>query len=112
MKKSALGGDALDALLPMNPPKAKAAPLEVVRDVELEASAPAADAEPKRVGRPRGAGFGAGKGTRWRRSDGAEMRARSVHIPVELDQLLRRRAAEEDVPVGAVVIEALEKLLG
>jgi len=51
------------------------------------------------------------KSTRWKRSDGAEMRARSIHIPVEVDKRLRRRAADEDKPVGQVIVELLEEHL-
>lgn len=39
------------------------------------------------------------------------MRARSVHIPVEIDKQLRKRAAEEDKPVGQVIVELLERHL-
>lgn len=63
------------------------------------------------MGRPQGANFGEKKGTRWKRSDGVEMRARSIHIPVDVDKRLRRRAADEDKPVGQVIVELLERQL-
>lgn len=66
----------------------------------------------KKRGRPRGAGFAERKGTRWRRADGEEMRARSFHLPVRLDKELRKRAAEEDKPIGSVIVDALEAFLG
>ncbi len=121
--RSALGKDALDALLPPDP---KESPAEPPADTQPKkpgkppAPAPPRSAPPptptkrtrKKVGRPRGPNFGVKKGTRWTRADGAEMRARSVHIPVAVDKKLRRLAAEEDKPVGQVLVEILEQFLG
>lgn len=135
-KRRALGGDALDALMSggqpettLEPPAPPAPPSPAVPTVEparLEGAVEAApianpagvaepdgremDGRPKR-GRPRGPGYGEPKSTRWVRSDGEPMRSRSVHIPVELDHLLRRRAAEQDCHVGAIIVEALEAYL-
>lgn len=118
----ALGDDALDALFSgprktastpgpqrtATPDTPSAPPAESVAPQAKGVSPPTAK---RKAGRPRGANYGAKKGTRWKRSDGAEMRARSVHIPVEIDKQLRKRAAEEDKPVGQVIVELLERHL-
>lgn len=119
MSRSVLGDDALDALVPI---PATAAPVsrsepngrpgrvgEGSPEDRPEADATALISPKKKRGRPRGSGYGEKKSTRWQRSDGAEMRARSVHIPVDVDRRLRQRAAEEDKPVGQVIVELLER---
>lgn len=130
-RAKALGGDALDALLPSTDsspakPVAKSAKKNIRTEAPekpvVRADAPSTDAADEapplkrprkgKVGRPRGANFGEKKGTRWKRSDGVEMRARSIHIPVDVDKRLRRRAADEDKPVGQVIVELLEQQLG
>lgn len=156
-KRPALGGDALDALIPGSttpeegaPPAAlvgSAAPTissrktqalrkgtesqpskassesfkapsselvgrEVNGELHEESGSTTQPTRREGKGRPRGAAFGQEKGTRWRRADGEAMRARSFHLPQALDERLRRRAAEEDRPIGAVIVEALEKFLG
>ena len=124
-RAKALGGDALDALLSTSSSAPKPAKKETRTETPAEKPAARAyapsieevdEAPPKRprkrkVGRPRGANFGEKKGTRWKRSDGVEMRARSIHIPVDVDKRLRRRAADEDKPVGQVIVELLERQL-
>ena len=125
-RAKALGEDALDALLPSSSPSAPK-PAKKDERVEAPAKKPAVRADApsskevdeapskrprsRKVGRPRGANFGEKKGTRWKRSDGVEMRARSIHIPVDVDKRLRRRAADEDKPVGQVIVELLERQL-
>ncbi|MBZ0116265.1 MAG: hypothetical protein K8H88_04705 [Sandaracinaceae bacterium] len=113
-KRTALGADALDALI---------SPVREHHEQQEEASSSSAmfapedageTAEmqgPRSPGRPRGKGFGVQKGTRWRRSDGEEMRARSIQLPTALDKRLRERAAKDDKHITAVVIEALEAYL-
>lgn len=132
---SALGADALDALFSPDPKTNAVAPsgeeVRFGRGSAGSASAPSGDAKtttakdadsrrtrkpkrreagekPRKRGRPRGVGYGAKKGTRWTRSDGVEMRARSIHIPAEIDARLRRRAADEDKAIGQVIVELLE----
>ena len=130
-RRAALGDDALDALFSPSAEKTQAAsgaeatpptkndagPQESrgSRDGKTEsgsqsAKRPQAEKRKKR-GRPRGVGYGTKKSTRWTRSDGSQMRARSIHIPVDLDAKLRRRAAEEDKPIGQVIVEVLEASL-
>lgn len=109
-KKTALGADALDALISpvREQPEEVVSPAVLVPDDSGEG--PDVQGE-RRPGRPRGKGFGVQKSTRWRRSDGEEMRARSIQLPMSLDKRLRERAAKEDKHITAVVIEALRAYL-
>jgi hypothetical protein len=117
-KQSALGGDAIDALMSPQVPSSQEKPSKqnkkpnTPKDELADQSVNARKRTKTKRGRPPGAGFGVQKGTRWKRSDGEEMRARSFHLPLSLDKRLRRRAAEEDKPIGAVIVDALERLLG
>lgn len=114
-RSTALGGDALDALFSHDPKQTDAdekSAKQAAKAAEPEVEpAPTPKVGKRKVGRPRGPNYGVKKTTRWKRSDGAEMRARSVHIPVDVDKRLRRLAADEDKPVGQVIVEMLDQHL-
>lgn len=105
---------------PRRPPRSAAPDPKAVEAVakrwehrdEGEAPSPASATSKRRAVKASTRSAPPAKGVRVRKTDGAEMRATTVHLPVDLARRLAVYCAENDRKLSDVVAEALVRHLG